>query len=99
MTRPRNVLLLLVALLAPVGWARGGHEVAVYPSYYPHEIRIETVPAERAAELLRDATLHAYLGPDPGFPGALPASVRAVESLGDFVVVRLNPARLAQDEH
>jgi hypothetical protein len=95
---PRNALLVLVALLATPGLARGGHEVAVYPSYYPHEIRVESMPPERAAELLGDARLHAYLGPEPGFPGAVPLSVRAVESLGNFVVVRINPERLASDE-
>jgi hypothetical protein len=93
------MLLVLVALFAPVGWARGGHEVSVYPSYYPHEIRLETVPPERAADLLRDARLHAYLGPEPGFAGAPPKSVRAVELLGNFVTVRINPALVAQDEH
>ena len=93
------MLLVLVALLAPIGWARGGHEVSVYPSYYPHEIRIETVPPDRAADLLRDAGLHAYLGPEPGFAGAPPKSVRAVELLGNFVTVRINPALVAQDEH
>src|SRR5262249_28930691 len=61
-------------------------------------IAIETVPPERAANLLRDAELHAYLGAEPAFPDALPGSVRAVESLGRFVVVRLNPDRLFQDE-
>jgi hypothetical protein len=99
MIKPRKLLLVLVALIAPIGWARGGHEVPVYPSYYPHEVRIETVPPERAADLLRDAKLHAYLGPDPGFAGAVPKSVRFVESLGNFVIVRLNPAVVAQDEH
>jgi hypothetical protein len=95
---PRNVLLVAMALFAMIGLARGGHEVPVYPSYYPHEIRVETMPPERAAELLRDAKLHAYLGPEPRFPGALPQSVRAVESLGNFVFVRINPGHVAQDE-
>ena len=98
MVAPRKVLLVAVALLATSGLARGGHEVAVYPSYYPHEIRVESMPPERAAELLGDARLHAYLGPEPGFPGAVPLSVHAVESLGNFVVVRINPERLASDE-
>jgi len=69
----------------------------VYPSYYPHEIAIETIPPERAADLLRDATLHAYLGTEPRFPNAVPASIRRVESLGSFVIVRINPAA-AEDE-
>jgi hypothetical protein len=96
--KPQHVLLVLVALLATIGLARGGHEVPVYPSYYPHEIRVETMPPERATDLLRDAKLHAYLGPELRFPGAVPASVRAVESLGNFVIVRINPERLTQDK-
>ncbi len=97
--KPRSVLLVLAALLAALGVARGGHELPVYPSYYPHEIAIETMPPERAADLFRDATLHAYLGAEPRFPSAVPASIRPVESLGSFVIVRINPAApLAQDE-
>jgi hypothetical protein len=94
-----SVLLVLAALLVTLGVARGGHELPVYPSYYPHEIAIETMPLERAPDLLRDATLHAYLGGEPRFPSAVPASIRVVESLGSFVIVRVNPAApSAQDE-
>ena len=96
--KPPSVVLVLAALLAALGVARGGHELPVYPSYYPHEIAIETMPSEHAADLLRDAKLQAYLGAEPRFPGALPASIRAVESLGSFVIVRINPQRPAQDE-
>ena len=96
--KPPSVVLVLAALLAALGVARGGHELPVYPSYYPHEIAIETMPSEHAADLLRDAKLQAYLGAEPRFPGALPASIRAVESLGSFVIVRINPQRSAQDE-
>jgi hypothetical protein len=96
--KPRSVLLFLAALLVSLGVARGGHELPVYPSYYPHEIAIETMPPERAADLLRDAKIQAYLGAEPRFPGAVPASIRAVESLGSFVIVRINPERSAEDE-
>jgi len=97
--RPRSVCLVLAALLVTLGVARGGHELPVYPSYYPHEIAIETMPPGRAADLLRHATLHAYLGAEPRFPSAVPVSVRVVESLGSFVIVRINPAApSAQDE-
>jgi hypothetical protein len=75
--------------------ARAGHELPVYPSYYPHEIAIETMAPQRAADLLRDNKLHAYLGPPPPFPGDMPASIRAAESLGSFIIVRLNPASSA----
>jgi len=97
--KPLCVLVVLALLLVTLSVARGGHEMPVYPSYYPHEIAIETMPPERAADLLRDAKLHAYLGAEPRFPGAVPRSIRAVESLGSFVIVRINPAApSAQDE-
>src|SRR6059036_1902343 len=78
----RFSLISLAALLASIGLAWAGHEVPIYPSYYPHEIRIEAMPPQQAAELLGAAKLHAYLGPAPGFPAGLPATVRAIESLG-----------------
>jgi hypothetical protein len=96
--KPRSVLLVLAALLVTLGVARGGHELPVYPSYYPHEIAIETMPPEHAADLLRDAKIQAYLGAEPRFSGPVPASIRAVESLGSFVIVRINPEQSAQDE-
>jgi len=98
MVTPRKALLVVVALFATIGLAWGGHEVPVYPSYYPHEIRVETMPPERAAGLLGEAKLHAYLGPEPRFAGATPQSVRAVESLGNFLIVRVNPGHATPDE-
>ena len=93
------MLAAVAALLAVATAARGGHELAVYPSYYPHEIAIETVLPERAAGLLRDGKIHAYLGAEPLFPGGVPATIRAVESLGSIVALRLNPAApWAKDE-
>jgi len=83
--------LVLVSLLIVASMVRGGHEMPVYPSYYPQEIRIERVDPARAANLLREAKIHAYLGDEPLFPTALPQSM-AVESLGSFVVVSVNPA-------
>jgi len=84
------LMAAVVGILVTV--ARAGHELPVYPSYYPHEIAIETMAPQRAADLLRENKLHAYLGPQPPFPGEMPASIRAVETLGSFIVVRLNPA-------
>ena len=92
----RSALLGFVALLATSGLARGGHEVPVYPSYYPHEITIETVPPEHAAALLGEAKLHAYLGSEMLFPNGVPKTVRAIELLGNFLIVRVNPEQ--QDE-
>ena len=69
-----GAFLVLLAALAVVEVARSGHEFPVYPSYYPHEIAIETMPSEHAADLLRDAKLQAYLGAEPRFPSPAPTS-------------------------
>jgi hypothetical protein len=91
MTCRKPVLVLLMAA-AMVTVARSGHELPVYPSYYPHEIEIATVAPERAAALLADGKLHAYVGGAPRFDRAPPETIQSVESLGSFVTVRLNPA-------
>jgi len=92
MVKPLSLLAALAATLAIATVARGGHELPMYPSYYPHEIAIETIPPERAAPLLLENKIQAYLGPQPPFSGDVPASIRAVESLGSFVIVLRNPA-------
>jgi hypothetical protein len=79
--------------------ARGGHEIPVYPSYYPHEIKLAVVAAERAAELLIAREIHAYIGEAPDLAAAPPDAIGSVGSLGSFLVVRLNPASAtAHDE-
>jgi len=92
MVKPLSLLAALAATLAIATVGRGGHELPMYPSYYPHEIAIETIPPERAAPLLLENKIQAYLGPQPPFSGDVPASIRAVESLGSFVIVLRNPA-------
>src|SRR5262245_895512 len=95
----RVALVLLLAALA-VGLARGGHEQAVYPSYYPQEIEIATVAPHAAADLLRAGKLHAFVGAAP-LPVSAPSdpTIGSVESLGSVLVVHLNPAsQLAADE-
>lgn len=87
-------LSALAVLLVAAGMtdvARSGHEFPVYPSYYPHAIAIETMAPDRAAVLLLDGKIQAYIGAKPRFPGAVPDSIRAIESLGTLVVVRVNP--------
>jgi hypothetical protein len=92
-----GALVLLAAAAATVAW--GGHELPVYPSYYPHEIEIRTLAPERAADALRDGKIQAYVGSGLRLAGAPPADLRAIESLGAFVTVRVNPdSALAQDE-
>ena len=92
MVKPLSLLAALAATLAIATLARGGHELPMYPSYYPHEIAIETIPPERAAPLLLENKIQAYLGPQPRFSGDVPTSIHAVESLGSFVIVQRNPA-------
>jgi hypothetical protein len=97
----RGVILVGVAAAAAalVTVARSGHELPVYPSYYPHEIRVESVSPDRAADLLRSGKIQAHVGPGLSFAGDLPDGIVAVESLGAYVVVRVNPASpLANDE-
>jgi hypothetical protein len=83
------VIILIAAVIATV--ARSGHEFPVYPGYYPHEIRIETMSPERAADSLLEGKIQAYVGREPHFTGRLPDSIRAIESLGSFVIVHINP--------
>jgi hypothetical protein len=90
---------VLLCAAAIVTMARGGHELPVYPSFYPHEIEIKTIAPDRVAEALRDGKIHAYVGHGLSFAGAPPAEVGVVESLGSFITVRVNPASpLARDE-
>jgi hypothetical protein len=90
--------VLILAAIA-VTLARGGHEFPVYPGYYPHEIRIETISPDRAPELLRTSKIQAYIGNELVFGSRLPDSIGRVESLGSFLVVRINPnSPFARDE-
>jgi hypothetical protein len=87
----RKPILVLLTVAVTFAVARGGHELPVYPSYYPHEIEIATVAPEHAGGLLVDGKIHAYVGA-PRFAAAPPDSIRSVESLGSFVIARINPS-------
>ena len=82
---------VLVAALAVLGPAQAGHEPPVYPSYYPQEIRIEPIDPAAAGRALAEGRIQAYLGPLEGLPAGAEESVKFVESLGSYVVVRVNP--------
>jgi hypothetical protein len=89
----------LVCAAAFVTVARSGHELPIYPSFYPHEIEIRTLAPDQATDALRDGRIQAYVGRGMSFPGAPPAEIRAVESLGSFIIVQLNPdSAPARDE-
>ena len=75
-----------VAATLAGGLAWAGHELPIYPSYYPHEIDIQTVAPEQAVDLTARGQIHAYAGAAPT-PATLPGSVGAVELLGSFIVV------------
>src|SRR5439155_950639 len=78
--------LLAAACLAAGGAAEAGHEATFYPSFYPQEIKVETVDARSAAARLATGEVHAYLGADPFAGRPLPGGVAAVESLGSYLV-------------
>jgi hypothetical protein len=97
MKRLAATILVLGAVLVTV--ARGGHELPIYPSFYPHEIEIKSLAPEEAAQPLRDGKIQAYVGSGLSFAGAPPADIRVIESLGSFIVVHVNPASArAQDD-
>ena len=62
--------------------ARSGHELPVYPSYYPHEIEITALAPAHAAEQMRAGKLHAYIGSTPDFLTLRRSTIGFVESLG-----------------
>jgi hypothetical protein len=82
---------LLLSALTVTGAVRGGHELPVYPSYYPHEIEIRTVAPDAAESLLQQSKIHAFLGGELQPSGSAPDQIAAVESLGSLVTVRINP--------
>ena len=97
--RALRALAVVLSVAAAATLARGGHELPVYPSYYPHEIEIKTAAPEQAGALLLQGGMQAYVGAAPIFPGQPPDWMRDVESLGAIVRVRINPASsLINDE-
>ena len=90
-TVKRGVLAVVILAGGSVS-ALAGHEVSFYPSYYPHEIRIDDLQPAAAATGLENNTLHAYIGTLPEGGARLPGHVKAVESLGSFLILRINPA-------
>ena len=70
-SRLAGAALAVVVLAAGGAPALAGHGLSHYPSYYPHEIRIDALDPHAAAARLTNKSLHAYLGAIPGF--ALPS--------------------------
>jgi hypothetical protein len=82
-------LLIVAAVIVTAAWA--GHELPIYPSFYPHEIEIRTLAPGRAGDALGRGDIQAYVGSGLSFSGKPPEQVRAIESLGSFVLARINP--------
>jgi hypothetical protein len=85
-------LIMVAGLVAGGGQGSAGHSVGHFPSYYPHEIRIETIDPAAAAKGLSEQTLHAYVGATPAFAGPVPKHVEPVQSLGSILVLSLQTA-------
>ena len=85
------ICTVLVTLSLPV-MALAGHELPFYPSFYPQEIKIDSMEPAAAAPLIAKSAVQAYVGGDPFAGRKLPADLAAVESLGGFLMVTLNPA-------
>jgi hypothetical protein len=97
--RYKCALGFVVGAAAVVTSARGGHELPIYPSFYPHEIEIRTLDPGQAGNALRSGEIQAYLGGGARFAQALPENIRAIESLGSIIMVRINPrSALEADE-
>jgi len=88
---------LLLGLTCVVGIAPSSvgadHEVSYFPSFYPHEIRIEPLDPEAAAREFANKTdpLHVYVGGAPRFSGQIPEHLKSVESLKSLITVSVNP--------
>src|SRR2546428_7047749 len=76
----------ILTLLAVPTRVRAGHELPYYPSFYPHEIRLEAADAADLGDALRAGRIHASPGANP-FGGALPADTATVASWGGYVVL------------
>jgi hypothetical protein len=67
--------------------AKAGHESPFYPSFYPQEIRIETLDPTTAAASWPSVRVHAYVGDDLFVGGPKPADAAEVASLRSYLVL------------
>ncbi len=80
---------MVIACLG-VPTANAGHELPFYPSYYPQQIRLETIAPAAAGPLFQKTALQAYVGTDPLANRRAPAEVGTIESLGAYLVLSFN---------
>jgi len=79
----------ILTLLAVPARVRAGHELPYYPSFYPHEIRLEAADAADLGDALRAGRIHATPGENPF--GDLPTDTATVASWGGYVVLTFGP--------
>ncbi len=72
--------------------AYAGHEAPFYPSFYPQEIRIETLDRTAAAAGWPRTRVHAYVGDDVFAGGPVAADAIAVNSLRSYLVLTFDAA-------
>lgn len=72
--------------------AQAGHESPFYPSFYPQEIRIETLDPGAAAAGWNKARVHVYVAGDPFAGRPLPADAVTVQRLRSFLVLTFDGA-------
>jgi hypothetical protein len=90
------VLGLTCAVVVAPPSALADHAVSYFPSFYPHEIRIEALDPEGAAREFVNKTdpLHVYVGAGPRFSAQIPEHLKSVESLKSLITVSVNPQPL-----
>jgi len=81
------VAAVFVAVVFTTRAAEAGHESPFYPSFYPHEIRIETLDPAAAAAEWPNARVHAFVGDELFVGGEAPADAAVVESLHSYLVL------------
>jgi hypothetical protein len=85
-------IAVAAAVVTMGGQGGAGHSVGHFPSYYPDEIRIDTVDPKAAAARLADHTLHAYVGSAPKLDQTAPSHIKSVKSLGFLLVLSFDAA-------
>src|SRR3989441_8489632 len=85
----------ILTLLAVPARVRAGHELPYYPSFYPHEIRLEAAGAPPLGDALRAGRVparpraHPFRGAPP--PGTAPAPPRGGHVVGALCRDRIPP--------
>ena len=76
----KRLVAMVVGLgaAALVGIARGGHELPIYPSFYPHEIEIRSLAPAEAARAIPEGRIPAYVGDGMSFSGTPPGELQAI---------------------